>query len=72
MERAPDFYAGPVLLAALYVETDRLDDARDVGTKILQMDPEFSTEIFVKSQGLKNIGHRQRLSSALTSAGLPE
>lgn len=72
IERAPDFYPGPVLLAALYVETDRLDDARDTGKKVLQMDPEFSIEIFVRSQGFKNIEHRKRLSHALTRAGLPE
>ena len=72
VERAPDFYYGPVLLAALYVETDRLDDARDLGQKILQMYPESSTEMLVKSQGLKNAEHRERLSSALTRAGLPE
>lgn len=72
VERAPDFYYGPILLAALYVETDRLDDARDLGKKILQMYPEFSTDMLVKSQGLKNIEHRKRLTHALINAGLPD
>ncbi len=72
LRRAPDFYAAPVLLAALNAELGRVDEARKMGEKVRQMDPQFSVETFVKSQGLKNIEHRERLFTALTSVGLPE
>ena len=36
------------------------------------MDPHFSADTFVKSQGLKSATHRDRLLAALRVAGLPE
>ena len=72
LARAPEFYPGPVLAAALYAELGRPDDARNMSEKVRRMDPQFSIDTFVKSQGLKSVKHRERLFAALSSAGLPE
>jgi adenylate cyclase len=70
--RQPDFYMGPALQAALLIEMGRVDEARQVAAKIVKADPAFSTDKFVKSQGIKDAGHRKRLYKALAGAGLPE
>ncbi len=72
VRRLPEFYMGPVLQAALLVERDRVDEANEVAAKILKADPAFSTDMFVRSQGIKDAGHRNRLYEVLAAAGLPE
>ena len=69
--RIPDFYPGPVLAAALAVETGNREDAEAMRVKTLQSDPKFSAGLFVRSLSLKNQQHRVGLLTALTTAGLP-
>ncbi|MCZ6860593.1 MAG: hypothetical protein O7I42_10005 [Alphaproteobacteria bacterium] len=70
--REPDFYPGPVLCAALAAELELADEAAAMRKRVLDIDPHFSAELFVRSQGLKNVTHRKRLFEALIGAGLPK
>ena len=62
----------PVIATALYVELGRLEDACETSTKVRQMDPQFSADTFVKSQGLKSATHGGNLLAALRKAKPPE
>ncbi len=70
--RIPDFYPGPILTAAFALELGLTSEAAEMRKKVLEMDPGFSTDQLVKSQGFKNAAHGDRLFNALISAGLPE
>ncbi len=70
--REPAFYPGPVLAAALAAESGLADEAASMRGKVLDMDPHFSAERFVRSQGLKNADQRERLFQALAKADLPQ
>ena len=69
--QVPDFYPGPVLVAALASEIGQVDEAKAMRNKILKNDPQFSSERFVRTLGLKNVEVRKKLSDALVDAGLP-
>jgi adenylate cyclase len=70
--RIPDFYPGPILTAAFALELGLTSEAAEMRKKVLEIDPGFSADQFVKSQGFKNAAHGDRLFNALISAGLPE
>lgn len=70
--RIPDFYPGPILTAAFASELDLDSEAEEMRKKVLEMDPGFSADLFVRSHGFKNATHSERLYSALISAGLPK
>ena len=70
--QVPDLYAGPALNAALAAEIGLSEEASTMCKKMLELDPQFSANVFVKWQGLKNQRHNERLLNALKAAGLPE
>lgn len=72
VSRAPDFYPGPVLNAALAAELGMAEEASALSKKVLEVDPHFSAQRFVRSLGLKSRIDRGRLSKAIIGAGLPE
>ena len=70
--RVPDFCPGPILAAALATELGLNEAVADMRKRALAMDPHFSARRFVRSQGLKNEQHGERLFRALVNSGLPE
>ena len=72
VSRIPDFYPGPVLTATLAIKLGAKFEVEAMRKKFLKMDLQFSTTLFVRSLGLKNIKRRKRVVSALKAAGLPE
>lgn len=67
--RIPDFYPGPILTAAFASELGLTSEAAEMRKKVLEMDPGFSADLFVRSHGFKNATHGERLYNALISAG---
>jgi len=72
VSRVPDFYPGPVLNAALSAEIGMAEEASALTKRVLEVDPHFSAQRFVRSLGLKSRIDRERLSKAIVDAGLPE
>jgi adenylate cyclase len=72
VSRTPDFYPGPVLNAALAAELGMADETSALSKKVLEVDPHFSAQRFVRSLGLKSRIDRGRLFKAIVDAGLPE
>jgi adenylate cyclase len=70
--RIPDFYPGPILTAAFASKLGLTEEAAAMQKKVLQMDPQFSADLFVRSHGFKNVEHHEKLLGALIEAGLPE
>ncbi len=71
VREVPDFYPGPILLAALASETGNDDEAVEMCERVLAADPHFSAGRFVRSLGLKNQAFATRHLDALRGAGLP-
>jgi adenylate cyclase len=69
--QVPDFYPGPVLLAAIVSGLGQVAEAEAMCDKVLKDDPHFSAERFIRTLGLKNIEVRKRLFDALVDAELP-
>jgi hypothetical protein len=70
--RIPDFYPGPILTAAFASDLELTSEAAQMRKLVLEMDPQFSADLFVRSHGFKNVEHHKRLLKALISSGLPE
>ena len=68
----PDFYPGPILLAALVNELGPVDEVENLRDKVLGDDPHFSAERFVRTLGLKNTEVRNKILGNLLDAGFPE
>ena len=72
VDQTPEFYNGPALNAAIAIELRLVDEAAKMRSAMLELDPQFSTDIFVRWQGLKDENYRNKLRDALHAAGLPE
>jgi adenylate cyclase len=57
-------------LAGIYIEVGRVEEARDLITEALRINPSLSLESFKRGQHFKNPAHMQRELEALTEAGL--
>ncbi|MEM7025095.1 MAG: adenylate/guanylate cyclase domain-containing protein, partial [Pseudomonadota bacterium] len=60
------------MLAAIYAELDRSDDARAEVEALLERSPEYSLEQFAKGRFYKNPDDLTRVLDALRKAGVPE
>ena len=70
--RIPDFYPGPILTAAFASDLGLTSEAAEMRKKVLEMDPQFNADLFVRSHGFKNAECHRRLLKALVGAGLAE
>jgi len=69
--RLPDAYSGQAMTAALAAALGDPEEAAQMRAATLEKDPQFSTEIFVRWQGLKDQDYGRRLRDSLLAAGLP-
>jgi tetratricopeptide (TPR) repeat protein len=69
VEREPDSHLARVWLASTLVEMGRLDEAREVSSAIVSIDPSFSVLSWAESYRSKS---HERLKDNLLAAGLPE
>ena len=59
-------------LAVIYIEVGRKEEAGDLITEALRINPSLSLESFKKGQPFKKPAHMQREIEALSKAGVPE
>ncbi len=69
---APDSVNARVALAAVLVETERLDAARSEAREILSIDPSFSLQSFLESRPYRDAAVLTRLEKALREVDLPD
>ncbi len=72
VERVPRFITGYAYLACLYVETDRLDDARDAIERLLEISPGYTLNDMDRIHPYRADDVRARFLDDLRWAGLPE
>ena len=72
LERAPDSLMAHLLLAAVYSEMGRQEDAKIQVAEILRINPEFTLEHFPQAVLIRNQDEKKRHMDALRKAGLPE
>ncbi len=72
IERKPSRGFPHAMLAAIYAELGRDEEARTKVTDTLKHDPEYSLETFKKTKFYKNPEDLTRVLNALRKAGLPE
>jgi TolB-like protein len=72
VERIPKSYIPLVMLAWVYAELDRLDDARDAMKKALEIAPRFSVQQAIEKWPYRIDEDRTRFLDALRKGGLPE
>jgi adenylate cyclase len=68
----PKFTYAYTLLACIYVELDRLDDARGEIKKLLEISPQFSVKFLNNILPFRVDEVRDRIFDSLRKAGLPE
>ncbi len=61
-----------VVLAVIYSELERLEEARTKVADILKMDPNYTIAQFAKAVPYKDPAEFDRIRNALRIAGLPE
>lgn len=69
---APHFQPALARLACAYAETNRPEEARRVGAKILEINPRFSMAFWDALSPHRTDEQRERFRMALRQAGLPE
>ena len=73
VERIPKFIPAYVYLACTYVESDRLDDARETKKTILEISPQYTLKDVARIFSAYRIDEvRNRFLDSLHKAGLPE
>ena len=72
VERAPKFVHAYVLLAWAYVESDRLDDAREAIKTALEISPQYTVMDVARIYSYRIDEVRNRMVESLRNAGLPE
>lgn len=72
IERAPRFFPAYMLLACAYVETDRLDDARDTAKALSEFSPRFTVKWLTKMVPFRVDEDSNRFLNSLRKTGLPE
>jgi adenylate cyclase len=69
---SPRFTANLRFLAASLAASGKLDEARQAGRELLQVDPKFSALQFAERHGFKDPAMRRLFGEHLIKAGLPE
>ena len=72
VERAPKFVPAYVYLAWAYVESDRLDNAREAIKTVLEIAPQYTLKGLAKIFSYRIDEHRNRFLDGVRKAGLPE
>ncbi len=72
VEVVPSFLPAQVRLAFAYVEMDRLEEANQVTSTILELAPRCSVTFIDQNMPYRTDEQRDRFRSALRKAGLPE
>ena len=72
VERVPKFITGYAYLACVYVEMNRLSDARDVIAKLLEVSPNYTLKDMDRLHPYRIDEVRDRFLGSLRKAGLPE
>ncbi|MGI9415597.1 MAG: winged helix-turn-helix domain-containing tetratricopeptide repeat protein [Hyphomicrobiales bacterium] len=70
--RSPDFHHAHVLLASIYAELGRDQDARAAAAEVLRIDPDFSIEDYMKGLRYRDAAQKQRFRDGMHKAGLPD
>ncbi len=68
----PKYTSNMRLLAAALVETDKLDQARQIGHELRVLDPRFSVTAFERNSPIMDDHFRRSYAHALAKAGLPD
>ena len=72
-KRIPQPWAGVYReLAASYAQLNRMEEAHAAAAKVLELEPNFSTEIFRRTMPFKNPDDVDHYLNGLSKAGLPE
>ncbi len=69
---APPLNRDYLYLAATYSMMGRLEEARDLVSKALELNPKMTAELWRKRFQYKDPKHTERIIDALRRAGLPE
>lgn len=72
MQENPHWTASYRGLVAAFVLNDRLQEARPVAAKLLEIDPDFSVERWVQTAPFRRTEGQEIFFAALRKAGLPE
>jgi len=72
IERAPKFIPAHLMLASVYMELDRLDDARGAVKTILEIAPQYTVKWLTKMVPYRIDEDRNQFLDNLRKAGLPE
>lgn len=68
----PENLDGHVILCTNYVLSKSLEQAREVGQEILQIDPNFSVQRYIEMQPYQDEAVTKNIETALIKAGLPQ
>lgn len=66
----PTLTGAPIFLAAAYSLSGRKEEARNITTEILKMNPRFTVEAFISRSLISNQNHKDLLVEGLRKAGL--
>lgn len=67
---APTFPPARIVMAAIFVESGKLDEAREQIADLLAIDPEYDFNRYDERYPYYSDGHRERMKTALQIAGL--
>ncbi len=70
--RNPVFDQGRIMLAAIYGQMGRIDDAEWQADEVLTLRPDFRIGSDLRARGFRVAEHEQRYAEGLRRAGLPE
>ncbi len=72
IKRAPKLYFTRARLTAVYVDLDRLEEAKVAATELLELRPGFAVKKYVRTQPFKAPERKEWVRKLLLKAGLPE
>ncbi len=72
IRRLPTNHMARARLIAVYAELDRLKEAKPVASELLELQPEFTIQSYLKTQPFKSPERKEWVRDLLLKAGLPE
>ena len=72
IRRLPTNHMARARLIAVYAELDRLEEAKPVASELLELQPEFTIQSYLKTQPFKSPERKEWVRDLLLKAGLPE
>ncbi len=72
IKRQPTNFFAHARLIAVYVDSDRMEEAKSAAAKLLETRPKFTVGSFMKTQPFKNKERKEWFRGLLLKAGLPE